>query len=29
VAFRKAHGKKPLYYRNRDRWTPIPKKGPW
>jgi hypothetical protein len=29
VKFRKAHGKKPLYYRNRDRWTPIPKKGPW
>jgi hypothetical protein len=29
VAFRQAHaGRKPLYYRNRDRWTPIPK-GHW
>jgi hypothetical protein len=29
VAFRKAHpGIKPLFYRNRDRWTPLPR-GPW
>jgi hypothetical protein len=28
VTFYEQHGKKPLFYRNRDRWTPIPK-GPW
>ena len=24
-AYLKAHGKKPLYYRGRDKWTPIPR----
>ena len=28
VAFRKVHGRKPLYYANRDTWLPIPK-GNW
>jgi hypothetical protein len=23
-AYRAAHGRKPLFYRNRDRWTPLP-----
>jgi hypothetical protein len=26
--FREKHGRKPLFYKGRDRWTPIPK-GPW
>jgi hypothetical protein len=28
VRFRQEHGKKPLFYRNRHRWTALPR-GPW